>query len=95
MQIRVCDRCRVEVPDTTAKDAVAGAQIPATLPASAPVGAIVGVTLSVTVVAPADLCPPCRRAAVLEYVAQELLANAGADLKPLAARFVAVLKGTA
>lgn len=93
MQIRVCDRCRVEVPETAPSASVRGVTLTPDLPASAAVTAPIDVTLALAVQAPGDLCPSCRRSAVVEYAAQELKANASPDeMKVLAARFAKVLR---
>lgn len=97
MQIRVCDRCRTQVPDLPAQLYTRGVTVVAGSPASAPVTADVDVTLAVAVAAPGDLCGPCRMSAVIEYAAAELVAYyvATADLagaKALVARFVTMAR---
>lgn len=94
MQVRLCDRCRVEVPETAPAANVRGVTLPADLPSTAPTKGPIEVTLALTVQAPADLCPSCRRSAVLESVAQELAADASTDDKRvLGARLIKVLRG--
>lgn len=97
MQIRVCNRCRCEVLEVPEAQAAASVTIPAELPAGAPVLPIPGpveVALAVTPRPPADLCAACRRAALVEYIGQEI-ASSGAprpDVKALRDRFVAIIK---
>lgn len=96
MEIRVCDRCGVPVPETTAREAVAGVTVPADSPASAAVPAPIAVNLSIVVQAPVDLCAPCRLSAMAEYIALQIRATQAADtIKSLGVRIGVVLKGGA
>lgn len=96
MQIRVCDRCGVPVPEVTARETVRGVTVPADSPASAPVTAPVDVNLSIVAQTPADLCALCRLSAMVEYIALEIRATQAADvIKILGARLVKILKGGA
>lgn len=96
MEIRVCDRCGVKVPDTTAREAVRGITVPVDSPASAAVPASIDVNLLIFAQTPADLCAPCRLSAMAEYIALEIRATQLPDIiKTLGARLVKVLKSGA
>lgn len=94
MEIRICDRCRVEVVEVPAKQLVLGVTIPPLLPSTNPVALPQDVNLSLTVQSPADLCAPCRLSALVEYVAQQIATSATPDqVKVYKQRFAQVIKG--